>query len=50
MTNDGRTKGGWANYCQHCHKRYWVTDRDITKPKATRYTDETCQEKHECIG
>lgn len=44
---------GWWNRCIPCElnrqpSRYWVRAADITKFTVTRYTDDTCKERHEC--
>ena len=45
---DKHSHHGWANYCPTCQRRYWVRAADITKFTVTRYTDDTCSERHSC--
>ena len=41
-------RSGWWNYCRSCNGRYFVPNRDINAPKATRWTDDTLTKRHEC--
>lgn len=43
-------RGGWHNYCQHCHGRYWVRIADVDKPKARRFVGKESNELHVCEG